>query len=199
MATEPATLSNVEIHTLTPSRWSDLEKLFGKNGAYGGCWCMWWRLKRADWQKQKGEGNREAFKALVNEGEPTGLLAYVEGEPAGWCAIAPREAYPVMQRSPTIKRVDDKPVWSISCFYIARRYRRQGLTTRLIRAAVEYAREQGATIVEGYPAEPGEKEMVDAFVWYGFASAFSKAGFEEVKRWSPKRPIMRYYLESQAE
>ncbi len=199
MPTEPTTLTALEIWPVSPERWPDLEKLFGERGAYGGCWCMWWRLKRADFDKQKGQGNRQALKKLIESDEPTGLLAYAGSEPVGWCAVAPRQAYPVMERSRILKRVDDQPVWSISCFFIAKPYRRKGLTTRLIQAAVEYAGGQGAKIVEGYPVEPKKTTMIDPFVWYGFRSAFSKAGFVEVQRNSETRPIMRYYIEKQAE
>jgi GNAT superfamily N-acetyltransferase len=181
-------------YPLTPDRWPDLEALFGARGAVGGCWCMWWRLKRSEYNQQKGDGNRQAFKDLVSAGTSPGILAYSGEKPVGWCALAPREAYPALERSRVLKRVDDLPVWSVTCFFIAKPYRRQGLTVRLLEAAVEYAGSQGASIVEGYPEDPVSDDQPSPFVFTGLASAFKKAGFKEVLRRSEKRPIMRIYL-----
>jgi GNAT superfamily N-acetyltransferase len=175
---------------LTLDRWTDLETLFGANGACGGCWCMAWRLPRAQWQQQKGEKNRRALKRIVSLGRAPGLLAYSSGAPVGWCCIGPREDFPALARSRVLAPVDDEPVWSIVCFFIARPFRGQGVSVELLKAAAEYAREQGARIVEGYPLEPG-RILPAPFVWTGLASAFRKAGFREVLRRSPKRPIMR--------
>lgn len=181
------------IHPLTPARWKDFEKLFGKNGACVGCWCLWWRLPRKDWVAQKGEGNRKAMQRLVNGDAPPGLLAYVDGEPAGWCAVAPRTDYVRLANSRVLKPVDEQPVWSITCFFVARAFRRRGLTVALLEAAAKFARKQGAKILEGYPTDP-RKDQPDAFVFTGLASAFRKAGFEEVARYSPSRPIFRRTL-----
>lgn len=181
------------IRPLTPSRWKDLEALFGARGACGGCWCMFWRLPRPAYERQKGEGNRRAFKKLVDEGDPPGLLAYDGGRPVGWCAIAPRAEYPKMARSRILQPVDDRPVWSVSCLFVARPYRRRGVSVRLLEAAADYARRRGGRILEGYPVDPHTK-MADAFVWTGLASAFRQAGFTEVARRSPTRPIMRRNL-----
>jgi GNAT superfamily N-acetyltransferase len=176
---------------LTPERWADLETLFGPRGACGGCWCMVWRLGRSEWERGKGEGNRHAFKGVVDAGERPGVIAYAGGVPAGWCAVAPRDTYPALSRSLILKPVDDSPVWSISCLFVARSYRRQGLTTHLLVAAFTFAVSRGATIVEGYPVEPRGPDMPAAFAWTGIASAFRDAGFVEVARRSESRPIMR--------
>ncbi|MFQ5778845.1 MAG: GNAT family N-acetyltransferase, partial [Terriglobia bacterium] len=178
----------------TPRRWRDLEMLFGERGACGGCWCMYWRLRRSRFEKQKGKGNKRALKRIVRSGEVPGLLAYVGREPIGWCALAPRASYPVLANSRILQPVDDKPVWSVSCFFVARLFRRRGVAVRLLRAAVGYARRRSANIVEGYPVEPKQGAMPDAFVWTGLASAFRRAGFVEVARRSPTRPIMRRVL-----
>ncbi len=183
---------DLEVHPLTPHRWQDLERLFGPRGACGGCWCMWWRVTRSQFAKQKGAGNRRALKKLVESGEVPGLLAYADGEPIGWCSVAPRETYPVLERSRTLKRVDDAPVWSVACFFVAKPYRRKGVTVELLRAAVEYARKHSARHIEGYPVEPMKDAMPDVFAWTGLASAFRKAGFVEVLRRSKGRPIMRH-------
>ncbi len=180
----------LDFQGLTPTRWDDFAKLFGKNGACAGCWCMWWRLPRAQWVKSKGKGNKRAIRNLVEHGEAPGLLAYVDGQPVGWCAVGPRDAYPRLANSCILKPVDGQAVWSITCFFVARPFRRRGVTVELLAAAVEFARRGGAKIVEGYPVEP-QQEQADAFVYTGLASAFRKAGFEEVLRRSPTRPIMR--------
>ena len=180
-------------HPLTPERWADFEKLFGPRGACAGCWCMYWRLTRTQYDEQQGELNRRNIKALVDSGNIPGILAYVDDEPVGWCSIAPRQEFATLARSRILKPVDDQPVWSVVCFFVTRKYRRQGLTIQLLNAAVEYAASKGATIIEGYPVEPKEGKAPDVFVFTGLSSAFKQAGFKEVLRRSETRPIMRYY------
>jgi GNAT superfamily N-acetyltransferase len=162
---------------LTAVRWDDLEELFGERGASGGCWCMWWRLKRSEYEQQKGEGNRLALKEIVDSSEIPSILAYdAEGQPVGWCSVAPREHFPVLERSRVLKRIDDKPVWSIVCLFVGKPLRRKGLTVALIKAAVEYVRESGGKIVEGYPVEPRKDRMPDVFAWTGLARRSGKPG-----------------------
>jgi len=186
--------SNVEFHPLTPRRWNDFETLFGLRGACGGCWCMWWRLKRSDFEKQKGEENRRAMKKLVLAGKIPGIIAYVADMPAGWCAVEPRENFQALANSRILKPLDDQPVWSIVCFFIEKNYRNTGLSSQLIRAAVQHVKKQGGRVVEGYPIEPKKDKMPAVFAWTGFSSAFIKAGFNEVARRSATRPIMRYFI-----
>jgi GNAT superfamily N-acetyltransferase len=155
---------------------------------------MWWRLKRSEFDRQRGAENCQAFQDIVIAGPPPGILAYHDALPIGWCCIAPREEFPALERSRILKRVDDQPVWSVVCFFIQKTYRHQGLTAALIQAAVQYATEQGARIVEGYPEEPLQGSAPDPFVFTGLASSFRKAGFIEVLRRSEKRPIMRFYI-----
>ena len=183
-----------EVYAVTPERWPDLEMLFGKNGACDGCWCMWWRLKHSDFLKQRGDANKEALKSIVDSGEIPGLLAYADGNPVAWCSIAPRQSYTRLERSRVLKRVDDQPVWSIVCFFVAREFRRQGLTGQLLEAAAEYARKRSATVIEGYPIEPRKGRMPDAWAYTGLASSFRNSGFEEVARRSETRPMMRKTL-----
>jgi GNAT superfamily N-acetyltransferase len=187
--------SDLEFHPLTAERWADFEKLFGEHGACGGCWCMWWRLKRSEFERQKGEGNKQAIKRIVNSGEIPGILAYVGNQAVAWCAVAPREAYSTLERSRILKRVDDKPVWSVVCFFVAKPFRGKGITSKLLKASVEHVRKHGGRIVEGYPTELKKSRLPDAFVFTGLASAFRKAGFVEAARHSEKRPIMRYIIE----
>jgi GNAT superfamily N-acetyltransferase len=190
----PAESATFEFHSVTPERWHDLEKLFGERGACGGCWCMWWRLRRSEFDQKKGAGTKRALKRLIARGQVPGLLAYAEGEPVGWCSVAPRKDYSALERSRILRRVDEEPVWSVVCFFVARPYRRKGLTHQLLTAAIEYAREHGAKIVEGYPVEPKAGSSPDVFVFTGLASTFLKAGFVEVARRSETRPIMRFTI-----
>ncbi|HJR54835.1 MAG TPA: GNAT family N-acetyltransferase [Gemmatimonadota bacterium] len=177
-------------HPATPDRWSDVEALFGERGACAGCWCMYWRLGAQAYTAGKGAGNRAALRRIVRRGDEPGVLAYAVGEPIGWCAVAPREEYPRLDRSRVLARLDETPVWSISCLFVARPWRKQGVSGALIEAAVAHARSRGAKIVEGYPVDPAARQA-DAFVWTGIASAYERAGFREMERRSPTRPIMR--------
>lgn len=179
---------------LTPERWTDFEHLFGVRGACGGCWCMYWRLSHATYEFQAGEMNRFNMKAIVLSGEVPGILAYQDGIPVGWCAIAPRQAYIRLANSRLLKPVDDQPVWSIVCFFVARTHRRQGVTRGLIGAALDFARQQGAKIVEAYPTIPKANNAPPVFIFTGVASAFLNAGFVEVARRSENRPILRFHL-----
>ena len=185
---------DLAIHPASADRWADLEALFGERGACGGCWCMTWRLTRSEFERQKGTQNRRALKELVDSGAEPGLLGYLSDQPVAWCAIAPRADYTVLERSRVLKRVDEQPVWSVSCLFVARPYRRRGLTVRMLTAAVRHAARHGATIVEGYPVEPHSANMPAVFAWTGLPSAFRQAGFSEVLRRSPTRPIMRYVI-----
>ncbi len=182
--------SDLQYRPLTLANWADLETLFGPRGACGGCWCMTWRLSASAFERNKGAGNRRALRKIVASGEPTGVLAYLEREPIGWCAVAPRERYVRLAGSRVLKPVDSCPVWSVSCLYVARAHRRSGLSAMLLAAAARYVAEQGGQILEGYPLDP-KKRLPDAFVWTGLLPAFRKAGFQEVARRSPTRPIVR--------
>jgi GNAT superfamily N-acetyltransferase len=183
---------------LTPGRWADLERLFGARGACGNCWCMAWRLPPRLWRAGKTGGNRRAFRALVERGPAPGILAYHEGEPVGWCSLAPRGSFAALASSRVLAPVDDAPVWSITCFFVARPFRRHGLTAGLLEAAAAWAARRGARVLEGYPQEPRMEKMPDVFAWTGVASAFRRAGFSEVTRRSASRPIMRRLISAAA-
>lgn len=184
----------MEFHPLTLERWTDFEKLFGKNGAYGGCWCMWWRTTRSQFEKQHGEGNRQAIKELVWSGEVPGILAYEEGEAVGWCSLGPREKFGSLNRSPVLKRLDERPVWSIVCFYVTKSFRSQGLMRELIRGAIEYVKEKGGEIIEAYPTQPRTGQLPPVSSFMGVPNVFEEAGFVECKRPSSSKVIMRYYI-----
>lgn len=181
----------LEILPATPERWADLESLFGPRGACAGCWCMWWRRPAAEFRRGKGAGNRRALKRLVESGNPPGLIAYAGDEPIGWIALAPREAYPRLLSARSLKPLDDTPVWSVTCFFVTKEWRRSGVSSRLLRGAVEHARRHGARMLEGYPVVSQTGAMPDAFAWTGFPASYERAGFREAARPSASRRIMR--------
>jgi len=185
------TISKLKFLPVTIDNWKDFESLFGKRGACGGCWCMWSRIKRSEFEKQKGESNKRAMKKLVRGGTIPGILAYIDNLPIGWCSVAPREHFSALARSRVLKPVDNKEVWSIVCLFVNKEYRRSGVSTALIKEAVKFANANGAKIIEAYPVEPRKKIMPDVFAYYGLPSAYLKAGFKEVARRSESRPIMR--------
>src|SRR4029453_5320120 len=145
--------NSLTIHPVTADRWEHLAALFGDKGACAGCWCMWWRMTQSAWLGQKGEGTNGKRGALGKKGPPPGLLAYAEGEPVGWCAVGPREDYPRLSRSKVLAPVDAKPVWSVTCFFVRRDWRRRGVTVALLKEAARFAGSRGARIVEGDPTD----------------------------------------------
>ena len=185
--------ASLSFHPLTSSRFADFERLFGPRGACGGCWCMFWKLRGKAFDENTGEPARQMQKSIVDSDIVPGLLAYQGGEPVGWVAVEPRSVYPRLAYSRVLKPVDDAEVWSVTCFFVAKQARRQGLTVELLNAAVDYVKDQGGKIVEGYPVD-AKKDMPPVFIYHGTAAAFIKAGFVEVARRSETRPIMRFFI-----
>jgi GNAT superfamily N-acetyltransferase len=190
------TAGDIEIKPLTLRAWKHFEALFGPRGAYGGCWCMWWHLSRSQFSAGQGDSNRCAMRALVASGVVPGVIGFVDGKPRGWCSIAPREQYATLERSRVLKRLDREPVWSIVCFFIDRKSRGKGLGEKLILGAVEYARSQGAKIVEAYPTVPRKGVLPPVSSFMGIPKMFERAGFKEVARPSASRAIVRRRLRS---
>lgn len=155
---------------------------------------MAWRLKNSDFERMKGDGNRAALKQLVDEKKVLGIIGYKDGIPVCWCSVAPREDFVRLAMSRVLKPPDEKPVWSVSCLFILKKFRRSGISLLLIKAAVKFAASKGAEIVEGYPVEPYSENIPPAFAWTGIPSAFLKAGFAEAVRRSKNRPVMRFYV-----
>lgn len=180
------------IHPLTLDRWDDLVRLFGANGAVGGCWCMWWRQTSREFGAKAGDQDREELRTIVESGRVPGLLAYEGGVPVGWCSLGPREEFGRLNRSPVLKPVDEQPAWAIVCFFINRNHRGQGVGAALLRAAIAHAAAEGAAIVEGYPLDDSVGRLSNSAAYTGVVSMFREAGFEEVARRTPGRPIMRY-------
>ena len=178
------------IRPLTAELWPDLEDLFGEKGACNGCWCMYCRIG-ADYRKQPGWRNKAAFRQVVKNGPPPGLLAFHGDLAVGWCQLTPRDDLPALDRSWRLKRVDELPVWALSCFYVRIGYRRQGVMRALIAEALNVARRMRAPALEAYPFDADVSPSASST---GYASTFTRAGFKVVARRDPPRPIMRHDL-----
>ncbi len=180
----------LDIRPLTPDLWPALVDLFGKRGACNGCWCMYWRIG-SQYRKRASEDNRRDFEQVVRKGPPPGLLAFEGDVPVGWCQVTPRDALPWLDHSWRLRRIDDVPVWSVSCFYTRIGYRRRGITSALIRAAIRVAKANGAPALEAYPLDAA---LTPSASGTGYASTFANAGFKIIGQHTPPRPIMRYDL-----
>ena len=134
------------------------------------------------------------MRNIANSGEIPGLLAYSDGKPVGWCSVAPRERFPSLEQSGVLKRIDDTPAWSVVCFFIDKCYRNKGVSVKLLSACIEYVKEKGGKVLEGYPIEPKKGRIPEVFAWTGLANTFKTTGFVECVRRSETRPIMRYYI-----
>lgn len=179
MAKKPIVVEKWEYHPLTPERWNDFEQLFGPNGACAGCWCAWFLMTNKEFKDSRKEGHKILLRTLVQSGFEPGILAYADGIPAGWVALAPRERYKRLATSDHLGAVDDQPVWVISCFFIQRDYRRQGLMEKLIKAAIDYGRSKKVKILEAFPLDVDEK-IHSGSLFTGKAAVFEKLGFEQV-------------------
>ena len=203
MSTPATTVPDLVIRPATPERWPDVETVFrGCAGDATRCWCAYWYLPNRDFKAGKGEANRRMLQDRVEAGLEPGVLAYAGAEPVGWAGIAPRADFDRLRRSKPLAPLDDRPddrhndrpddqrVWALNCFVVARAWRRRGLMRPLIRGAVAHALAQGATVVEAYPVDSRPPSHWDLFL--GTPAAFREAGFVEVARRLPRRPILRY-------
>jgi GNAT superfamily N-acetyltransferase len=181
------------LESLSRENWKEFERLFGSRGACGNCWCMYYRLKKQDFAKGKeNQGNKKAMKKLVWQGKPAGVIGFCAGEPVAWCAFAPREDFLRIENSRVHQRIDDQPVWSIPCFFVARKFRNRGISVKMLEALIAYARREKIKIIEAYPVIPTKERLPDAFAWVGLYKSFARAGFKVVDRTSKNRPTVRF-------
>ncbi len=184
------------VRPVTPERWADLEAIFKAKGCSiaRGCWCMAYRRSGPQPQPPPGttraQANRTQLKTLVDAGRPPGLVGYRGNVPVGWVSIGPREDYAKLARSPVMKPVDDQRVWSVVCFVVPTEYRGRGVAQALLAGAVTYAKKQGAKLIEAYPVDKPSRSKDDS-MWFGAKSMYDKAGFSEVARRKPHRPVVR--------
>jgi GNAT superfamily N-acetyltransferase len=192
--------AQVVVEPATPPRWPDVERVFGTRGDPARCWCQWFR-PGADVSSGAAAANREALRAQVRAGPAPGVLAYVDGEAVGWAAVAPRPGYPRLARSQVLRgapagEFSDAAVWSVTCFVVRVGFRRSGVAAALLDGAVEHARAGGARVVEAYPVDVAAKASVSsADLYHGPLSTFLAAGFREIHRTQPTRPVVRLRLD----
>lgn len=184
----------ISARPLTVDNWDDFLAVMGPHGGDAGCFCMFNRLTGREFGQNQGDSNRELMQTIVESGQVPGLIGYEGTVPVGWVSIGPRQVFGRLQRSRIAKPLDDREAWAITCFVIPKQHRGRGVATALIEAAVDYARENGATLVEAYPVEPRSDRMPDFWAWMGLASMFEQTGFQEVARRGETRPFMRREL-----
>lgn len=186
------------VRPLTPERWPDLEALFNAKGCSiaRGCWCMYYRESgrtAVPAGKTAAQVRKARLRALAAADPPAGLIGYRGKQPVGWVAIGPRAHYAKLARSPVMKPVDERPVWSVVCFVVPSEFRHQGVAAALLHGAIDYARRRGAMLLEAYPVDKAERGA-DEWLWHGAKSMYDKAGFTEVARRRPQRPVVRLAL-----
>lgn len=184
----------LKFDSLTASNWKQFEILMGEKGGCGNCWCMYFRLPYKEFQENKPDGNKKLMKQLVNKEMPQGLIASMNNDPVGWIAMAPREDYMKLGNSRVFKRIDDKQVWSITCFFIKKEFRHKGLSQQLIKGAVDFAKKKKIKTLEAYPAIPYSEKVPPPFLWVGVLSSFIKNGFKIVQQNSKSRAMVRIDL-----
>jgi hypothetical protein len=192
---------DVDVRPLTSERWTDAVSVFGTRGDPARCWCQWFRLTGEQWRSSRTAARREALREQAAVTPPPGVLAYVEGEPQGWCAVAPRAAYVRLRRAQVLRgtsaeELADPSVWSVTCFVVRLGARRRGLSAALLNGAGELAARHGAASVEGYPVDPSAREgaVSSSELYHGVLGVFLAAGFREVARPRPARPVVRLHL-----
>jgi GNAT superfamily N-acetyltransferase len=180
-----ATTKKIKTKPVDETNWDDFEKLFELKGSPHYCWCMVWRMTKEE-QKRSNTVNRKKFiKKRVRSKTPIGLLAYIDDEPVAWCSVAPRETHLRLGGDESLDKV-----WSITCFFVRKEYREQGLIDQLITHAQKYAGKNGAKYIEAYPVAPGSP----SYRFMGFTKTFKKADFEFVKKAGTRRNVMTYKL-----
>lgn len=189
----------IAVQPLNASRWADLEAIFQAKGCSmaRGCWCMYYRQsgkQELPPNEAPGDVRKAQLRALADRGTPAGLIGYRGDTPVGWICLGPRGDFPRLRRSPVMKPVDDRPVWSVVCFVVPSEFRHQGVATALLKGAIAFVRKRGVPILEAYPVDK-PSPVEDQWLWYGAKSMYDKAGFQEVARRRPERPVMRLRLD----
>ncbi len=185
MTSDSILRGDITVRPLAPNDWPVVAKLFGANGACGGCWCMWWRVPQGGklWRESQGDKNRESFRRLIKAGKVHAVLAFAGDEPVGWCSFGPKESFARMKRMRSLQHESPEGTWSVICFYIPSRWRGRGVATALLRASTDRAFELGAKAVEGYPKVPKDgARMPGAFAWTGVPALFERVGYEHATR-----------------
>lgn len=181
----------MDFRPVTADNLDDLERFSREHGKFRYCSCMRWRMTSTEFSRSGRPKRIETMRSQVADGRPTGVLAYADGVPVGWCSIGPRDGFQGLERYRKLARIDDAAVWSVTCFFVDRRHRRKGLTVELLRAAVRHAGDNGARIVEGYPVDP----TATSYTYMGSPGTFRRAGFTDVTPCGRERRIFRIVLD----
>lgn len=175
----------LQVHAATADLFGGVATLLRpKSEASGACWCLAMRLRSTDNYKLQGDDRPAYLRELMVRGPAPGVVAYLDGEPVGWCGVGPRTEFSRLVRSRTIPTVDDRPVWSVVCFVVRPGYRKRGLTRALLDGAVAHARRCGASAIEGYPVDAGGRRIHQAAAYVGMLATFEAAGFARVRKTS---------------
>lgn len=188
----------IRVKSVDGVAWADVETVFGTRGDASTCWCQWFRMSRREFEQASAPDRERELRVQCERTPPPGVVAYLDDEPVGWCAAAPRTEYPVLQRSTVGRATPDATaddVWTVSCFVVRVGFRRRGVAGALLAGAVELARSNGARVVEGFPVDPSaRKSTSSAELYHGTVTLFEKAGFEVAARPTPTRAVVRLAL-----
>ena len=168
-------ISQLLFEPLSKNNWDKFVQLFGSRGACSNCWCMSFRRNKSDFMEGKqNDGNKKLMKKLVWENKPTGILGFYKGQAIAWCAFAPREVFVKLENSRVHKRIDDKSVWSIPCFFIDKGFRRKGVSVVMLKAIIKYAKEKISPVIEAYPTIPTQDKLPDALAGSAYINRLKK-------------------------
>ena len=190
----------IDIVSIADAPWPDVQTVFGTRGDPSTCWCQYFKMSNAEWKNASRATCEPLLQQQVQDLEPApGVLAYLAGEPVGWCAVEPRPNYARLDRmrilSGSPEQPDDPSVWAVTCFVVRVGFRRKGIGGALLAGAIDHARRGGARVVEGYPVDPAQRAKVSsAELYHGIVSVFERAGFREVARPTPDRAVMQLDL-----
>lgn len=180
-------LGTMTSRPLTPERFPDMVEVFGERGVARNCFCMYWRTPKGGFEDNRD--NLDRFADVARDERPPGLIGYVEDNPVGWVQVGPRHEFPTLDRSRLLRPVDDVETWSINCFVVRAGHRKRGVGAGLLAGAIQFAKDQGAAVIEAYPVDGPRSSSVDYFT--GTLSMFDEHGFVELIRRNDSRPIVR--------
>jgi len=199
---EPEAGAAIKVVPANEVSWEDLQTVFGQRGEPHRCQCQWFLIPASEWRSVSLEDRQQRLREQTDCGHPegeqtSGLVAYLDDEPVGWCAVEPRVNYPRLRggRVPWVGRSEDKDdpgVWAVTCFVTRTGYRRRGVSRALAAASIDFARERGARSLEAYPilVKPGQ-EFSWGELYVGTEGIFAAAGFRGVSRPTERRVVMR--------
>jgi GNAT superfamily N-acetyltransferase len=192
-----AATTDVTVRAVANVPWDDVRTVFGTRGDPSTCWCQYFKLSNAELDAATRDECAGMLRQQVQANHPApGVIAYLDGEPVGWCAVEPKAHYERLRRSKIVTEgsredPDDASVWAVTCFVVRVGFRKKGIGGTLLRAAVDQARELGARVIEGYPVDTAVRAKApSAELYHGTLSLFTAAGFEVVSRPTRDRAVV---------